>query len=356
MSAVLLAALAGATGGAAIGDLLASRAVRRADRRSGADWAVGRTGHAGSGGAAGLGELADLTGPADWADNAGRTGVAGSTGVASPPGLIGPAWPTGPTSPAGPTDRDDLTAPPDLGGLGAIVRVGRRLGGRVGARWPGPPGSAARLEAAGLSPAVAPADLAALRGAGLVVGIAGAVVLGSAAGSAGLLLAAVAPVALVLVPELLIRRRIERRAALMLGELPDAIDLLRIALRGGPLPDAIAAVGTHQQGLLGGELRRAAAEVRLGVPCETALVRLRRRCPAEGAGELLAVLLRVHRHGGSATAGLSALGEDLRARRARAAIDRAARAAPKVQLVVALLLVPAAMLLIAAVLLQLQRG
>ena len=42
----------------------------------------------------------------------------------------------------------------------------------------------------------------------------------------------------------------------------------------------------------------------------------------------------------------------LRARRAQAVSDRAARAAPKIQLVIALLLVPAVMLLVAAALLS----
>ena len=45
---------------------------------------------------------------------------------------------------------------------------------------------------------------------------------------------------------------------------------------------------------------------------------------------------------------LCALAEDARAVRARGLRERAARAAPKIQLVVALLLVPAAMLLVGA--------
>ncbi|MCW3050467.1 MAG: hypothetical protein JWO74_4751, partial [Solirubrobacterales bacterium] len=47
-----------------------------------------------------------------------------------------------------------------------------------------------------------------------------------------------------------------------------------------------------------------------------------------------------------------ALAADARARRARALQERAARAAPKIQLVVALLLVPAAMLVVGAALAQ----
>jgi len=47
---------------------------------------------------------------------------------------------------------------------------------------------------------------------------------------------------------------------------------------------------------------------------------------------------------------LAALADEARAERARQVRDRAARAAPKIQLVVALLLVPAVLLLVAAAL------
>ncbi|MGX6447913.1 type II secretion system F family protein, partial [Patulibacter sp. S7RM1-6] len=211
------------------------------------------------------------------------------------------------------------------------------------------------LDAAGLSPAVTPADLAAVRGAALLVGVAAALVVLPVLGPGAIVLAACLPVALVLLPGLLIGRRIRARAATMLVELPDAIDLVRIALRAGrSVPETLARVGAHHPGAVGAELRRVGAEVRIGVGTERAVADLRRRIPAEGAAELTALLLRTHRHGASAAEGLQALAEDLRARRARAAIDRASRAAPKVQLVVALLLVPAAMLLIAAALLQMR--
>lgn len=296
MSAVLAAATAGAACGAGVGELLLARAERR--RRS--------------------------------ADRGG--------------GTIGAVAPR------------EVSTIDQLGGLGALVRIGRRIGGGAGARLPRPVDAAARLDAAGLSPTVTAADLGALRGAGMVIGAALALVLLPVAGAAGLLLSALAPVALVLVPDLLIGRRIRDRGAAMLQQLPDAIDLLRIALRGGrSVPEALAAVGAHHHGVLGAELRRTAAEIRIGVAGDRALVALRRRCPADGAAELVAVLLRTHLHGDAATVGLRSLAEDLRARRARAAIDRAARAAPKVQLVVALLLVPAAMLLIAAAMIQMQR-
>lgn len=247
-------------------------------------------------------------------------------------------------------------APPrDLGLLGLLLALARRVGPGPGRRLPRPRDAAARLDAAGLSPRLTAADLGAVRGASLVLGVAVGLVLVPVAGAGAVVLALLVPGALALLPDLLVGRRIRGRAARMLVELPDVIDLLRIALRSGrSVPETLARVGAHHPGAVGAELRRAAAEMRIGVPTDRALVQLGRRCPAEGAAELVALLLRTHRHGGSAAAGLQALVEDLRARRARAAIDRASRAAPKVQLVVALLLVPAAMLLIAAALLQMR--
>lgn len=246
----------------------------------------------------------------------------------------------------------------DHGGLGLLVpmlRLGRVLGPAIGRRLPAPTDAARRLDAAGLAPGVTVADLGAVRGAGVVVGLAGAAVAVSATGGAGIVLLPILPVSLMLLPDLVTGRRIRRRATAMLLVLPDTIDLLRIVLRSGrSVPEALARVGAHHPGDLGTELRRAAAEVRLGVPTERALIGLRRRCPADGSAELVALLLRAHHQGGAVTDGLQALADDLRARRARSAIDRASRAAPKVQLVVALLLVPAAMLLIAAALLQLR--
>lgn len=59
---------------------------------------------------------------------------------------------------------------------------------------------------------------------------------------------------------------------------------------------------------------------------------------------------RADRHGAPLTPALAALAADARAARARAVREQAAKAAPKIQLVVALLLVPAVMLLVGAAL------
>ena len=67
---------------------------------------------------------------------------------------------------------------------------------------------------------------------------------------------------------------------------------------------------------------------------------------------LVAAIARSERHGAPLAPALQSLATEARAEQSRRLRDRAARAAPKIQLVVALVLVPAVMLLVAAVLVQ----
>jgi tight adherence protein C len=118
-----------------------------------------------------------------------------------------------------------------------------------------------------------------------------------------------------------------------------------------PPSRAPAEVARHHPGLLARELGRAAAEHALGVPREASLDALARRAPLPGVRALVAAVRRADRHGSPLAPALAALASQARADRARAAKEAAARAAPKVQLAVAALLVPGAMLLVAAALL-----
>jgi tight adherence protein C len=102
--------------------------------------------------------------------------------------------------------------------------------------------------------------------------------------------------------------------------------------------------------VLAGEFGAAAARAALGVPRADALKCLARRCPSDGVTALVAAIGRTERHGAPLGPALHALAADARAQRAQRLRDRAARAAPKIQLVVALLLVPATMLLVGAAL------
>lgn len=231
--------------------------------------------------------------------------------------------------------------------VAALTALGRRLGVA-----PAPDALARRLAAAGAPHSLTPADVMAARTGAAVLALMAA--LGPAAALPGRLGPAAllaAPLAAAHAPELLLRRRAARRAQTMRAEVADVLDLLRVCVQAGRPPvAALTEVGARHGGLLGSELRRAAAALTLGQPRDGVLDSLSQRCPLEEVAALTAALRRADRHGAPLAPALIALASDARAARARAVRERAAKAAPKIQLVIALLLVPAVMLLVGAAL------
>ncbi len=231
------------------------------------------------------------------------------------------------------------------GGATALARIGRGFG------WRAPRGLADRIAAAGLDrPA---ADVMAVKVGAALAGLAAAVLtLPVAPGRTGLLLLAAAPAAGFLAPDAALRRRTRRRTRAIEAELADVLDLLRVAVAAGLSPGrALAEVGRRHPGVLARELARAAAHAALGVPRAATYAELERRAPAAGVPALTAALNRADRHGAPLGSALAAEAATARARAAQRAAEQAARAAPQIQLVVALLLVPAVLLLVAAALL-----
>jgi tight adherence protein C len=226
-----------------------------------------------------------------------------------------------------------------------LARLGRRMG------VPSAPRDLARrLDAAGAPPTVAVAEVMALKcGAALVAfvtALPAAAVLPGRLGPAAVL---AAPAGAFLAPDAWLARATRRRRAAMAAELPEVLDLLHVAVSAGlPALRALGEVGRRRRGPLAAELRATAARAALGVPRAQALERLAQRCPVDGVAALVAAIGRTERHGAPLAPALQALAADARAERAQRIRERAARAAPKIQLVVALLLVPAVMLLVGA--------
>jgi tight adherence protein C len=186
-------------------------------------------------------------------------------------------------------------------------------------------------------------------GAALTALPAGLPIAAAMPGRLGPVVALAAPACAFLAPDAWLARRTRRRQRAMAAELADVLDLLRVAADAGLSPArALAEVGRRRHGALAAELRTAAMRIDLGVPRAEALAGLERRCPVAGVAPLVAALLRAERHGAPLGPALAALAADARAAHAQRLRDQAARAAPKIQLVVALLLVPAVMLLIGA--------
>ena len=232
--------------------------------------------------------------------------------------------------------------------FGLALTVLRRVGRGVGPA--GPRDLEARLDAAGSRLPLA--DFLAVKGGAAVLTTVGTLLL--APGLPGRLPVPVVlalPAAAFLVPDLWLRRRIRARAAVMERELPDVLDLVRVGVAAGLSADrALAEVARRHAGLLAAELERTAAEVSLGRPTVEAYASFARRVPIPGATVLTAALVRASRHGTPLGPTLAAQAAEARSVRSRRAVETAARAAPKIQLVVALLLVPSVLLLVAAAL------
>jgi len=212
------------------------------------------------------------------------------------------------------------------------------------------------VDAAGI--AIGAGEVMAVKlGAAPIAALAALTLLPVAPGRLGLALIAGAPLGGFFAPDLWLQRRARIRASVIESEQADVLDLLRVAVGAGLGPwRALAEVGRRHPGVLAAELGAAARRAALGVPAETALARLERRCPAAGTHALTDALRRADRLGAPPGRALAALAEEARARQARRAVERAARAAPKIQLIVALLLVPSALLLVAAALLPALSG
>jgi len=233
----------------------------------------------------------------------------------------------------------------------ALVAVLARIGRHLGA--PAPPAElAARIEAAAAPEALRVPDVMAVKAAAALLTLPVMLPLTAALpGRLGPVAAIAAPAGGFFLPDLWLARRVRRRARVMAAELPDVLDLLRVAVDAGLAPArALEEVGRRRHGPLAAELRAAAGRIALGEPRARVLARFERRCPAEGVAPLVAALIRAERHGAPLGPALAALAADARARHAQRLRERAARAAPKIQLVVALLLVPAVMLLVGAAL------
>jgi tight adherence protein C len=273
--------------------------------------------------------------------------LAGAAGACAAAAIL--EWLTGPRRSRGRrAARRGGGAHPHLAGMTVLLaRIARRAGVRAA-----PGDLEARIAAAGEPLGLAVGDVIALKGAGalgmalVVLPVAGA--LPARLGSAALL---AAPVAGFLLPELVLARRSRARARRIGDELADVLDLLRVAVAAGlPVGRAMGEVGRRMSGVLATELDGAAARIQLGMPLGEALHALVARCPAPGVAALVAAIRRAHVHGAPLTPALEALAAEARAEQARGLRDAAARAAPKIQLVVALVLVPAVMLLVGAVL------
>jgi tight adherence protein C len=222
----------------------------------------------------------------------------------------------------------------------ARLRVARRLG------------LPARLRRAGLEHALPlEALLAAKVAAAVAAGIAALGAAPAAPGRTSLLVAVALPAAGFVLPDALLERSARRRHRRLLASLPDALDLLAIGSAAGRSPAAgFAELARAGSGPLADELRVTVAELECGCSLGEVLAALRGRIHGSEVATLCATVERSRRLGSPLADQLRRQSTALRRDQRRAVEERAARAAPKIQLVIALVLVPSVLLMIAAAL------
>jgi tight adherence protein C len=180
-------------------------------------------------------------------------------------------------------------------------------------------------------------------------GIAALMAAPAAPGRISLLVAIGMPAAGFVVPDALLEREARRRQRRLVGALPDALDLLAVSATSGRSPAAgFEELSKASDGPLADELRVTVAELSCGTPISESLQSLRARVPGSELATLIASIERSRRFGSPLADQLRRQSSALRRDQRRAVEERAARAAPKIQLVVALVLVPSVLLMIAA--------
>lgn len=173
----------------------------------------------------------------------------------------------------------------------------------------------------------------------------------AAPGRLSLLVAVGLPMAGFVLPDALLERRARLRGRRLLGALPDACDLLAVgAASGRGVGAGFAELARAGEGPLADELRMTAAELSCGQPLSETLRSLRARVPGSEVATLCAAIERSRRFGSPLADQLRRQSSALRRDQRRLVEEHAARAAPKIQLIVALVLVPSVLLMITAAL------
>lgn len=233
-----------------------------------------------------------------------------------------------------------------MSGAGLLAAVAVLLG-LAGARelLRGHPLPLARLSLRYGQPTLLAAKLAGA-GVGLLMGLTAAP---AAPGRLSILVLVALPAAGFFVPDAVLARRARQRQRRLVNALPDALDLLAVSAGSGRGPAAgIEQLAQAGEGPLAEEMRLTLAELSCGVPMSAALESLRRRVPGSELATLVAAIERSRRFGSPLADQLRRQSASLRTASRRATEEHAARAAPKIQLVVALVLVPSVLLMIVA--------
>lgn len=146
-----------------------------------------------------------------------------------------------------------------------------------------------------------------------------------------------------------LRTVVARRQQRIDRELPDFLDVLSVTVSAGlNFRGALERVALAGEGPLAEEMAIALREMDVGVSRRRAFTNLRERNDAESLGSFVTAVLQAEELGVPLSQALNDIAAEVRREFAQQTRRRAAKAGPKVSLVVTVTIVPAAMLLIGA--------
>lgn len=150
-----------------------------------------------------------------------------------------------------------------------------------------------------------------------------------------------------LLQDLWLGREVRRRQGALERELPDFLDVLSITVEAGlGFQSALSRVCEAFRGPLAEEIETTLQQMSFGMPRREALEGLRRRNDSEILDQFVTALLQAEELGAPLAGTLRGLADDLREHWYQQARRRAARAAPRISLIVSFTLMPASMMVI----------
>jgi tight adherence protein C len=247
---------------------------------------------------------------------------------------------------------DDGRSPEDLGErrslvAGVYAALGRWTGPAVeqlgGPRWRGH--VSGLLAAGGYPRGYTPTTFAQFQGSYLVLAVL-AVLLGLV--DIGVLYGGALALMLAAYPEVWLFSEAQRRQRQIERELPDFLDILAVTVTAGlSFRQALDRVGETITGPLAEEIRRTLRRMDVGVQRRTAFVELRDRNPRSATmGLFVTAILQAEELGAPLSDTLNQLARDMRREFSQTARRRAARAAPRVSLIITMIVLPGIVALI----------
>jgi len=213
-------------------------------------------------------------------------------------------------------------------------------------------GLADRIRRAGLETALVPRTVFLAKGSAAAIAMLfGSIFQSIMPGRLGPLILVALAIGGFILPDFLLERAARRRHQRMVAALPDVLDLLAVSVQTGRgMGGCLLDLASSGRGPLIEEMSRAGDDMAWGSGQAAALEGLRKRVGGAEISSFVSTLERSRRLGSPLAEQLRRQSATLRQDQRRAIEEEAARAAPKIQLVIALILVPSVLLLIVAAL------